>query len=163
MKIELVNLPEEGEDFTGEIPAEFYELKDGDTKAASGLQYDVRVQRFEGELLITGAIQTTFELTCMRSLHKYLQTITLPSIAISIEISESGEDGIIDASDELREEILLELPTNPRCENGDDPGTCEINPKYLAVDNPTGVELDNAPAGDEPSPWAALDSLESND
>lgn len=160
MKIELVNLPDEGKEFRGEIPPEFFDLKDGHTKASGPLQYDVTVQRFDNELLITGSIQATFEMTCMRSLHHYLQTIALPEIALSIEIEDQG---VIDASDELREEILLELPTNPRCDDGDEPRTCEIDPKYLAVDNPTEVEVDNASTQEEPSPWAALDSLQSND
>lgn len=160
MKIELVNLPGEGKKFCGEIPPEFFGLKDGHTQASGPLQYNVMIQRFDNELLIRGAIQATFEMTCMRSLHTYLQTIALPEVAISIEIEDQG---VIDASDELREEILLELPTNPRCDDGDEPGTCEIDPKYLAVDNPTEVELDNASTRDDLSPWAALDSLESND
>lgn len=160
MQINLAELPDEGKEFEGEIPAEFFELKEKDTKAVTPLAYHVKAQRFDNELLITGALQATFELTCMRSLHSYNQTIELPQVAISIEIEDQG---IIDPSDELREEVLLELPTNPRCEEGDEPGTCEIDPKYLAVDNPTDDGLDNAPTQEEPSPWAALDTLESND
>lgn len=160
MKIDLAELPDEGKEFEGEIPAKFFELEEKSTKAVSPLAYHVKAQRFDNELLITGALQATFELTCMRSLHNYLQTIELPQAAISIEIEDQG---IIDASDEFREEILLELPTNPRCEDGDDPGTCEIDPKYLAVDNPTDDGLDNASAQNQPNPWAALDALDSND
>ncbi|MGC6427166.1 MAG: YceD family protein [Akkermansiaceae bacterium] len=160
MKIDLAELPDEGKEFEGEIPAEFFGIDDKNTKAASPLAYHIKAQRFDNELLITGALQATFELTCMRSLHNYLQTIEIPQAAISIEIEDQS---VIDAADELREEILLELPTNPRCEDGDVPGTCEIDPKYLAVDNPTDAGVDNAPAQDKPSPWAALDALDSND
>ena len=160
MKIELVNLPEEGQAATGEIPAEVFELTKGYTKAASPLRYDLMVQRFDSELLLTGALSATFELTCMRSLHPFLQTIELPSVAVSIEITDSG---VVDASEALREEVLIELPDNPRCENGDNPATCEIDPRYLAVDNVPKAELDNASAQDEPNPWDALDALKDND
>ena len=160
MKIELVHLPDEGESLTGEISKEVFDLNEDHTKATSPLRYDLFAQRFDGELLLTGAISTTFELTCMRTLHKFLQTIELPSVAISVEI---GDNGIIDASAALREELVIELPNNPYCEDGDDPGTCEIDTRYLAVDNPPDVGVDNAPAQDEPNPWDALDALKSTD
>ena len=160
MKIELVNLPEEGKTYTGEIPAEVFGLQKGHTKAAGPLRYDLMVQRFDSELLITGALSTTFEFTCMRSLHPFLQTIEIPSATVSIEITDSG---VIDTSEALREEILIELPDNPRCEDGDVPGTCEIDPRYLAVDKVPEAGVDNAPAPDEPNPWDALDALKSND
>jgi uncharacterized metal-binding protein YceD (DUF177 family) len=160
MKIELIHLPEEGESFTGEIPKEVFDLNEDHTQAAGPLRYDLFAQRFDGELLLTGAISATFELTCMRTLHKFLQTIELPSVAISVEI---GNNGIIDASEALREELVIELPSNPYCEDGDDPGTCEIDTRYLAVDNPPDVGVDNAPAQDEPNPWDALDALKSTD
>ncbi|MGJ8695817.1 MAG: YceD family protein [Verrucomicrobiaceae bacterium] len=160
MKIELVNLPDEGVSLNGELPPETFDLKEEHTKAASPLYYDLHVQRFDSELLLTGALKATFELTCMRSLHPFLQTIEIPEVAISIEI---GESGIIDPTDELREELIILLPGNPRCDEGDEGGNCEIDPKYLAVDNPVEDGVDNAPARDEPNPWDALDSLESTD
>ena len=160
MKIELVHLPDEGESLTGEIPKEVFDLNEDHTKAAGPLRYDLFAQRFDGELLLTGAISATFELTCMRTLHKFLQTIELPSVAISVEI---GDNGIIDASEALREELVIELPNKPYCEDGNDPGTCEIDTQYLAVDNPPDVGVDNAPAQDEPNPWDALDALKSTD
>jgi len=159
MKIELVNLPEEGKTYTGEIPAEVFELSEGLTKAASPLRYDLMVQRFDSELLVTGALSATFELTCMRSLHTFLQTIEIPSVTVSIEIADSG---VINASEALREEILIELPDNPRCENGDEPGSCEIDPRYLAVDKVPEAGVDNAPAQDKPNPWDALDALKAD-
>ncbi|YCM43924.1 hypothetical protein V2O64_21680 [Verrucomicrobiaceae bacterium 227] len=160
MKIDLANLPDEGEHFQGEISPEVFELGQSDIISVSPVKYDLSAQRFDTELLITGKIEATFELTCMRSLHPFQQTIHLPSAAISIEI---GSDSIIDASPAIREEILLELPTNPRCEDGDDPGKCEIDTKYLAVDKSIDDGVDNAPAREKSNPWTALDALDSQD
>jgi len=160
MKIELANLPEEGKQFQGEIPSEIFELVESDILSASPLAYDLFAQRFDTELLLTGSIKATFQLTCMRSLKPFDQTISLPSVAISIEL---GADGIVDTAPAIREELLIELPTNPKCENGDSPGPCEIDPKYLAVDKPLEDGVDNAPAREKPNPWAALDALESED
>ena len=160
MKIDLANLPDEGQLYEGEIAPEIFGLEGGDTTPSGPLYYRLFAQRFDTELLLTGNLESTFELTCMRSLHRFKQTVDLEGAAISLEIKEDGE---IDASEAIREEVLLELPTNPRCEDGDEPGKCEIDPKYLAVDKPTNDGVDSAPAQDAPNPWAALDAIDSND
>ena len=160
MKIDLANLPAEGKHFEGEIPADIFDLKGSDIISVSPVRYSLSAQRFDTELLLTGALEATFELNCMRSLHPFHKTISLPNAAVSIEL---GADGFVDPSTEIREEILLELPTNPLCESGDNPGKCEVDPKYLAVDKPTDDGVNHAPAPEKPSPWAALDALDSQD
>jgi len=160
MKIDLANLPDEGQLFEGELKPEIFGLEGSDINPAGPLLYRLFAQRFDTELLLTGNLEATFELTCMRSLHSFKQTVELESAAITINI---GNDCEIDASDAIREEVLLELPTNPRCEQGDTPEKCEIDPKYLAVDKSTDDGVDNAPAQDGPNPWAALDAIDSND
>jgi len=160
MKVDLINLPDEGLHEAGEIPAEFFELKQSDARAVTPLSYELFAQRFDNELLLTGKLQATFELTCMRSLHPFEQTIQLPKAAVSHEITEGG---VIDMSEALREEILIELPTNPRCEEGDQEMKCELDPRYLAVDKLTETSVDTAPAQEEPNPWTALDALDSKD
>lgn len=160
MKIDLANLPDEGQHFSGELPPEIFELEKNDILSTGPLRYSLFAQRFESELLITGELEATFELLCQRSLHPFKQTVFVPAAAISLEI---GSDSILDASEGIREEILLELPIIPRCEEGDEPGTCEIDPRYLAVDKSPDPGVDNAPAREKPNPWAALDALDSQD
>ncbi len=160
MQIDLADLPEDGKQFDGEIPPEIFDITGTDIVSVSPLKYSLFVQRFDTELLLTGPIEASFQLTCQRSLHPFAKTISMPSVAISIEL---GADGFVEAGEHIREEILLELPTIPRCEDGDDPGNCEIDPKYLAVDKPADDGVDNAPAQEKPNPWAALDALDSQD
>ena len=69
----------------------------------------------------------------------------------------------IDATDALREEVLLGFPPYPRCDEGDDPAPCEIDPRYLAVDNPVGDDVDDSPAAQGDSRWSALDALQKPD
>ena len=64
-----------------------------------------------------------------------MQTIRLEESAISVEIENEGD---IDATEALREEILINFPVDPRCEEGDVPQQCEIDPRYLSVDKPSG-------------------------
>ena len=104
MKIDLANLPDEGQHFEGELPHEVFDLQESDIISVSALEYSLLTQRFDTELLLNGSLHATFELTCMRSLHSFKQTISMPSVAVSIEL---GNDGIIDPAPQIREEILL--------------------------------------------------------
>ena len=113
-------------------------------------------QRFSSELLLTGSLSAPFEFTCVRTLHPFIQTIRLEGVAIPIEIGAEGE---IDATDALREEILINFPADPRCEEGDVPQKCNIDPRYLSVDNPGEDTLPTPPRAGGGDRWSALDKL----
>jgi uncharacterized metal-binding protein YceD (DUF177 family) len=80
----------------------------------------------------------------------------LENAAISIEIDQAGE---IDASDALREEVLIHFPIDPRCDEGDVPQHCEIDPRYLSVDKPAEDTVPTPPRGAGVDRWSALDQL----
>jgi uncharacterized metal-binding protein YceD (DUF177 family) len=154
--IDLQTLPEDGKRFTGELPQEIFDLPAHDAKPVGPLQYDLDVRRFESELLLTGSLSAPFEFTCVRTIHPFIQTISIENAAIAIEI-ESGSE--IDATDALREEVLIEFPAHPLCEEGDVPQTCEIDPRYLAVDKSTSDAVESAPQAEGDDRWTALDRL----
>ena len=158
--IDLGLLPEEGAQLEGELPAAVFDLPEGDARPLGPLQFALHAQRFGDELLLHGRIQAPFEFQCVRTLSRFKKTIDLPGTAISFEIGTQGE---IDATDSLREEVLLNFPTYPRCDEGDEPAPCEIDPRYLAVDKPGGDDVDVPPASQGDSRWAALDALENPD
>jgi len=156
LKIDLSALPEDGKGFAGELPKEIFDLPAGDAQAVGPLEYDLWVQRFGSELLLTGSLSAPFEFTCVRTLHPFIQTIGLDAAAMAIEIENEGE---IDATEALREEVLLNFPVDPRCEDGDDPGSCEIDPRYLSVDKPPEDGLPTPPRAESDDRWSALDNL----
>ena len=156
--IDLGTLPDEGKQLQGELSAEMFGLGAEDARPVSPLAYDLHAQRFGSELLLQGRLAATFEFTCVRTLTPFRQTIELPGTAVSLEITGSGE---IDATEALREEVLLAFPPYPRCDEGDEPLPCEIDSRYLAVDKPGEDELDVPPAAAGDSRWQALDALES--
>ncbi|NJM37866.1 MAG: hypothetical protein HC845_08440 [Akkermansiaceae bacterium] len=86
--IDLVNLPEDGKAFSGELPKDIFDLPEDDAQAVSSLVYDIHAQRFESELLLTGSLSAAFEFTCVRTLHPFVQTIRLEDAALSIEIGK---------------------------------------------------------------------------
>ena len=156
LTIDLGGLPENGKGFSGELPKAIFDLPEGDAQALGPLQYELWAQRFGSELLLTGSLSAPFEFTCVRTLHPFIQTIRLEGAAISIEIGSEGE---IDATEALREEVLLAFPVDPRCEDGDVPQQCEIDPRYLAVDKPREDGLPTPPRAGGDDRWSALDNL----
>ena len=156
LMIDPGGLPEEGTWVSGELPKEIFDLPEGDAKAVGSLEYELWVQRFGSELLLTGKLSAPFEFTCVRTLHPFVQTIRLDGAAVSIEIGNELE---IDATEALREEILINFPVDPLCENGDVPQTCEIDPRYLSVDKAPEDGLPTPPRAGSDDRWSALDNL----
>lgn len=156
LKIDLAALPEEGKNYEGELKAEIFDLPEGDAKALGPLKYRLWVQRFGSELLLTGSLEAPFEFTCVRTLHPFVQTVRLENTAISVEIGQGAE---IDASEALREEVLIHFPIDPRCDEGDVPQHCEIDPRYLSVDKPAEDAVPTPPRGAGADRWSALDQL----
>lgn len=154
--IDLPNLPEEGKFFFGTLSDAVFDLPKEDATAVGPLEYELWVQRFESELLLTGSISVAFRFRCVVTLKEFIQTIDLESTAISLEIGNSSQ---VDVTEAIREEVLLAFPTNPRCDEGDDPEPCEIDSRYLAVDKPGDNDLSPAPRNEGDDRWSALNDL----
>lgn len=156
LTIELGGLPEEGKWFAGELPKEIFDLPEDDAQATGPLVYEVWAQRFGSELLLTGSLSAPFEFTCVVTLKPFIQTIRVEGAAISLEIENEGE---IDVTDALREEVLINFPVDPRCDEGDVPQECKIDSRYLSVDKPAEDGLPTPPRAESDDRWSALDSL----
>jgi uncharacterized metal-binding protein YceD (DUF177 family) len=156
LTIELGNLPEEGKAYAGELPEAVFDLPEGDAKPMGPLVYDLWANRFGTELLLTGSISAPFEFMCVVTLKPFVQTIRLDGTAIALEVGNQGE---IDVTDALREEILINFPADPRCDQGDVPEPCEIDSRYLSVDNSGEDGLPTPPRAESDDRWSALDSL----
>jgi uncharacterized protein len=154
--IDLENLPEEGRHLEGELPEEIFDLPESDAKATGPLVYDLHVQRFGSELLLRGKLVAPFQFTCVRTLHPFIQTILLEDAVISLEITSEGG---IDATEALREEVLIHFPIDPRCDDADEPQECEIDPRYLSVDKSPQDGLPTPPRAASDDRWSALDGL----
>jgi uncharacterized protein len=156
LTVDLANLPEEGKSFAGELPKEIFDLPEDDAQAVGPLTYELLAHRFGSELLLTGSLTAPFEFTCVRTLHPFIETIRLEDAAVSIEIEKEGP---IDVTDALREEILINFPVDPRCEDGDVPQKCEIDSRYLSVDKSAEDGLPTPPRAGSDDRWSALDIL----
>lgn len=156
MVIELAGLPEEGKAFAGELDPALYDLPEGDAVPVGPLKYDLMVNRYGPELVLTGRLESPFEFTCVRTLHPFVQTIRLDDAAIAVEIGRADE---VDVTEALREEVLIQFPLNPKCEDGDVPMGCKIDPRYLVVDKTADSGVETPPRAEGDDRWSALDNL----
>ena len=132
--VDLSTLPEDGVSLQGDLPAEIFAFPPhDDAKPVSPLHYELEVQRFGSELLLRGDIQASFEFTCVVTLQRF--------------------------ADALREEIVLEIPADPRCDEGDVPMECKLNSPYLVLDKTTDTDLSSPPPPPADNRWSALDAL----
>jgi hypothetical protein len=156
LRIDLPSLPEEGKAISGELDGSIFDLTGDDVRSLGPLAYDLWAQRFESELLLTGSLTSPFEFTCVVTLKPFVKTICLPQIAVSVEI---GSASSLDVTEALREEVLIEFPTAPRCDEGDVPEPCEIDPRYLAVDKSPEDGVSPPPRDGGDDRWSALNDL----
>ncbi|PQJ27408.1 YceD family protein [Rubritalea profundi] len=153
--IELIHLPEEGKSFEGQIDPAIYNLPKHDAQPVGPLHYELHAQRFEDELLVRGFISSAFKFRCNRDNQEFIQTISLDEFGQSFEI----EEGNVDLTEALREEVLMNFPSYPRCDEADEPHVCEIEEQYLAVDKDPDDGVDEAPESNSDDQWAALDDF----
>ena len=156
LSIDLASLPEDGMSVAGELAPEMFDLPPGDGQPAGPLVYELWAQRYGSELLLIGTLVAPFEFTCVRTLHPFVQTIRVDNAAISLEIAQ---EGVLDATDALREEVLIHFPIDPKCELGDVPQECKIDSRYLAVDKAVESGQETAPRAEGDDRWSALDTL----
>jgi uncharacterized protein len=154
--IDLPSVPEEGRAFSGELDGSIFDLPENDARSVGPLAYDLWAQRFESELLLTGSLTAPFEFTCVVTLRPFVKTIHLSEVAVSVEI---GNASGLDVTEALREEVLIEFPTDPRCDEGDVPEPCEIDSRYLAVDKSPEDEVSPPPRDGGDDRWSALNNL----
>ncbi len=153
--IELAYLPEEGKAYSGELDHKVFGLPDNDAKPLGGLEYDLYVQRFDDELILRGYLAAPFNFKCVRTNKFFKKTIILEEVGIGIEIV----GGSVNATEHLREELLINFPAYPRCDEGDDPEECELDERYLALDKPVEDSVTDAPPSKSDDRWSALDGF----
>ena len=153
--ISLEEFPEEGRYITGELDAAIFGIDSAALQSTGPLHYELELQLFETELMVRGSISAPFELQCDRCLSRFTYEVELEDLAFSYDVKGKLA---LDITEDLREEVVLALPSYPKCEiSGLE---CEINDTFgdfrLDKDPQPGVNS-ATPSGD--SVWDALDSL----
>ena len=124
MIIEISKLSSEGANlYEGEDPGEVLDLQDDRFVHAGGaVSYRLEAQIVSHELVVRGSTGTEVSLLCCRCGGFFSTRIEVSSFLRAYPISEGAET--VDVTPDLREEILLALPSFPACEWKGEQGVC---------------------------------------
>ena len=151
IKIIVENLTIEGIHFEGEEPADFLKLQDNAPyTVASPVKYSFTASIVASDVLVRGSISTTIAGECGRCLKKSELEVVNNDLCLHIEKPGQGE---LDISEELLEEISIDLPSNilcsekckglcPSCGQNLNSNTCNCTLDTIEEENIWG-ELDN--------------------
>lgn len=134
--VDLARLDPEGEELEGEVDC--IDLDEEFVHPFGGIRYQLTVQPLGNELLVRGHLEQDFELVCSRCGEDFDDTIKVEDFLQSYEISEKTTE--VDLTDDVRECIILNLPSYPVC----------------SEDCPGIVQTVEKPQDDR---WSALDKL----
>ena len=148
--IDVARLDRDGEDFEGVLDDAVLDLHDEFLRPFAGIRYRLSVQLAGHELLVRGVLEQDFEAVCSRCGADFDFTASVPDFLASFETDEKTE--FADLTDELRQSIILALPTYPVC-RADCHGVCPTCGKNLNEGLCTCVHEERD------GRWGALDAL----
>ena len=114
MIIEVPKIPVEGTRFEGDEPAAMLDLGGNKhLRATQPVRYQFDVEIVTNELIVRGEISTEVEFECGKCAEFFSTTIGDSSFLRSYDIS--GKVETVDVTPDIREAVLLALPSYPIC------------------------------------------------
>ena len=148
--IDVSRLDKDGEDFEDVLNDAVLELTGDLLRPFAGIRYSLFAQQLGRELLVRGTLAQDFDAVCSRCGGDFDFTVTVLDFTVSVEIDDKTE--YVDLTDEVRQSIILALPTYPVC-----------RPECLGVCPSCGKNLNEGPCGcthdEKDDRWGALDGL----
>ena len=112
MKINVKRIPPDGEALSGSDPATIMDLDEPDVHFEHEVEYQFLAQIQGNALLVTGRVCTPATLRCSRCLRAFERPLDVKQFVYHKELH--GED-FVDLTDQMREDIILELPQRALC------------------------------------------------
>lgn len=150
MRIHLNQIPEGGTAyFEEDLDPSFLELDGENESADSPVRCALDVGVSGSGLFATGQVDVTLRLRCVACLEIFDFPLSLTNFALQIELE--GRESV-DLTPYIREDILLVLPSHPRC---DASGTRNCPATFRSAPDHSFPPT----AGDGSSAWNVLDQL----
>ncbi len=157
VQFDLVDLPPEGLELSGSVPAEELSLEDEERfRFLSPVEYHLRLEAINGgnDLLVQGKLSVQMEAVCDRCEAAYSWKIETDDVCHEVE---NAFGTTVDLSDGLREDILMAFPQRFLCRE-DCLGLCPHCGANLN-EGPCGCPDEDEEGFEEENPWSALDGL----
>lgn len=133
--VDVARLDPEGEELVGEVLC--VDLDEPFVKPFGGVRYRLTAQVVGTELLVRGHLEQDFDLVCSRCGKDFDDTIKVGDFLQSYEISENVSE--VDLTADVRESIILALPTYPVCREScpgiEQKGATPADDRWNALDN----------------------------
>ncbi len=113
MKVHVLQIPPEGKSYKGEEPNSILELHDPRIVPVSQITYSLEVGVSEDGLWAHGPIGVDLDCECVRCLTRFVLPIRVNDFACHVELE--GRE-LVDLTEFIREDILLDLPAHPHCD-----------------------------------------------
>jgi len=151
MIIEIAKLSPEGSQLNGEIPGSILELEEDKYAHSDGpIEYDFFAYVVSHELIVKGTLKAPVSMLCGRCAEFFSTFLTVSSFLRAYPISDGVEK--VDLSSDIREDIILEIPSYPACP-WEGKGACPFS----------GVNLDEMKLNEklpDTTPWGILDKFD---
>ena len=152
IKFSVSRLDKEPIELSGSVSEEFIALpEDDDYQVTAPLKYRLTVTKVSGGALVQGDCSTSISGICGRCLEEVEAEVAAENIDLFIDLDGCGEE--VDISEDIREELLINLPMNLLCHE-DCAGLClkcgtNLNKKECSCNKKKSGSL----------AWSALDDL----
>jgi uncharacterized metal-binding protein YceD (DUF177 family) len=147
VKIHLRQIPHGHEHFEEDIDPSFLDLKSSEATPVGPIHCSLDIGLSDGGLFATGSLALPVKMQCVKCLRDFETTLSVPDFAAQVDLE--GRESV-DLTPAIREDILLVLPSHPRCD-ADGRTKCPAT-FQSAPAAPLTEEVD-------PSTWNALDQL----
>ena len=105
-------LDAESRPMEGWLDGAVLDLADDDlVEAVKPIRYELSVQRFDDELLVSGSVAVEMDLVCVKTAEIFSTTVSDFAFVRSFPLQQEAED--VDLTEEIRESILLLVPVHP--------------------------------------------------
>jgi uncharacterized protein len=112
MKVNVKRIPSDGEQLQGVEPPAIMELATDDVQFTHEITYDLHAQIQNNALLVVGKLRTPVTLRCSRCVKYFELPLRVEQFVFHQELT--GED-FVDLTENIREDIILELPQRALC------------------------------------------------
>ena len=128
----------------------------GSPRPVSRIRYSLEARLLGTEILVSGRLEVDVEHTCVRCLEPFVETVLLDAWKTSVE---ARNEGGLDLTARVREDILLALPPYPHC----DASGSRVCPAVKRFVKGGKSETDPSNGPTSGGVWDVLDSLQEGD
>lgn len=151
MIIDIQKISEGGSTYTGENPPASLDLEgDRFVRPKGPVRYELTAEVVSNQVIVRGWLETELDLLCVVCAEFFSTTVRVSSFLRAYAI-ESGTE-TLDLSEDIREDILLEVPHYPRGEP-DETGHCRECGRDVCQKDVV------RPVGTPPEVWDPLNRL----